>query len=230
VCIKVFGCLGPLPDPVWGPSDNVFTFAATIKTHHQLCQFRGQPLTDFKTSELYLHGIWGVHSPLANMQILNLHKEVVQKIDGDFELPPQWQVDALANILFTTVEHDPTDNFRLPGASTCGAGICAACMAITGLDSPNLVHIQGFVAMIAKARAGTPERGTQCTFPRPCNKEHPPPLTLPALLLAGTAVFVLMVLVKRAAGLDMRQFNVISLPCSTTSNSTLQAASTKLPC
>jgi hypothetical protein len=36
VCIKVFGRLGPLPDPVWGPSDNVFTFAATIKTHHQL--------------------------------------------------------------------------------------------------------------------------------------------------------------------------------------------------
>ena len=36
VCIKVFGHLGPLPDPVWGPSDNVFTFAATIKTHRQL--------------------------------------------------------------------------------------------------------------------------------------------------------------------------------------------------
>jgi hypothetical protein len=36
VCIKVFGCLGPLPDPVWGRSDSVFTFAATIKTHCQL--------------------------------------------------------------------------------------------------------------------------------------------------------------------------------------------------
>jgi hypothetical protein len=114
VCIKVFGCLGPLPDPVWGPSDDVFTFATTIKTHRQLRRFRGQPLTYFETSELYLHGVRGVHSPLATMQILNLQKEVVQKIDGDFELPPQWQVDALANILFTTVEHNPTDDFRLP--------------------------------------------------------------------------------------------------------------------
>jgi hypothetical protein len=102
-------------------------------------------------------------------------------------------------------------------------------MAITGLDSPNLDHVQGFSAMIAKAIAGTPERGTQRTFPRPCNKERPP-LTLPTLLLAGTAVFVLTVLVKRAAGLGMRQFNVISLPCSSTSNNTLQAALTKLPC
>jgi hypothetical protein len=36
VCIKVFGRLGPLPDPSWGPSDDVFTFSATIKTHCQL--------------------------------------------------------------------------------------------------------------------------------------------------------------------------------------------------
>jgi hypothetical protein len=126
-------------------------------------------------TELYLHGVRGVHSSLATVQILNLHKEVVQEIVGDFELPPQWQVDALANIFFTTVEHDPTDDFRLPGASTHGAGIRAACMAITGLDSPNLNHVQGFSAMIAKASAGTPEHGTQCTFPRPCNKERPPP-------------------------------------------------------
>jgi hypothetical protein len=109
------------------------------------------------------------------MQILNLHKEVVQEIDRDFEQPPQWQVDALANIHFTTVEHDPTDNFRLPGASTHGAGIPAACMAITGPDSPNLDHVQGFSAMIAKASVGTPERSTRCTFPRPRNKERPSP-------------------------------------------------------
>jgi hypothetical protein len=43
VCIKVFGRLGPLPDPVWGLSDNVFTFAAMIKTHRQLRQFCAQP-------------------------------------------------------------------------------------------------------------------------------------------------------------------------------------------
>jgi hypothetical protein len=101
-----------------------------------------------------------VHSPLATVQILNLHKEVVQEIDGDFELPPQWQVDALANILFTMVEHGPSDNFPFPGASTLGAGIRAARMAITGPDSPNLDHSQGFSSMIAKASAGTPERGT----------------------------------------------------------------------
>ncbi len=132
-------------------------------------------LTDFETSELYLHGIWGVHSLLATAQIFNLHKEVVLEIDKDFELPPQWQVDTLANILFTTVGHDPTDNFCLPGAFTCGAGICAARMAITGPDSPNLDHVQGFSAMIAKASAGTPKHGTQHTFPRPRNKERPPP-------------------------------------------------------
>jgi hypothetical protein len=91
-------------------------------------------------SELSLHGFWGVQSSLATVQILNLHKEVVQEIDGDFELPPQWQVDALANIPFTTVEHNPADDFHLPGTSTHGAGIRAACMAIMGPDSPNLNH------------------------------------------------------------------------------------------
>ncbi len=101
-----------------------------------------------------------MHSSLATVQILNLHKEVVQEIDKDFELPPQWQVDALANILFTTVEHDPADNFHLPGASTRGAGIRAAHMAITGPDSSSLNHIHGFSTMIAKATAGTPECGT----------------------------------------------------------------------
>jgi hypothetical protein len=200
---RFFGRLGPLPDPFWGPSDNAFTFATTIKTHRQLHRCRGQPLTDFETSELYLHGIWGVHTPLATVQILNLHKEVVQEIDRDFELPPQWQVDAMANILFTTVEHNLTDNFRLPGPSTRGAGLCAAHMATTGPDSPNLNHVQGFSTMIANASAGTPERYIV----------HPPP-TLPTLLLAGTAVFVSTVLVKRAACLGMRQFDVISLPCS----------------
>jgi hypothetical protein len=109
------------------------------------------------------------------MQILNLHKEVVQEFNGDFELPSQWQVDALANILITMVEHDPSDDFRLPGVSPRGAGIHVACMAITGPDSPNLDHVQGFSAMIAKANAGTPERCTPCTFPRPRNKESPPP-------------------------------------------------------
>jgi hypothetical protein len=39
-------------------------------------------------SEHYIHGVWGVHSPLATVLILDLHKEVVQEIDGDFELPP----------------------------------------------------------------------------------------------------------------------------------------------
>ncbi len=66
----------------------------------------------------------------------------------------------LLNILFTTVEHNPTDDFRLPGTSTHGTGIRAARMAITGPDSSNLDHIQGFSAMIAKATVGTPEHGT----------------------------------------------------------------------
>jgi hypothetical protein len=57
-----------------------------------------------------------------------------------------------------------------------------------------------------------------------------PPRTLPALLLAGAAMFILIVFVRRAAGLGMRQFNVISLPCPSTSNDTLQAASTGLLC
>jgi hypothetical protein len=110
-------------------------------------------------TELYLHGVWGVHSSLATVQILNLHKEVVQDFNEDFELPSWWQVDALANILFTTVEHNPADDFRLPDASTRGASIRAACMAITGPDSSNLSHIQGFSAIIAKTTAGTPEHG-----------------------------------------------------------------------
>jgi hypothetical protein len=88
VCIKVCGRLGPLPDPVCGLSDDVFIFAATIKTHCQLHRFCGQPLTDFKMSEstFMAFGVFTPHWLLCKSSIFA--KRLCRKLTRTLSYPP----------------------------------------------------------------------------------------------------------------------------------------------
>ncbi len=72
VCLDIFDLVWAVKEPHWSNDDNIFSFAMWTKTYRHLCCFRGQPLMARQVSELYLMGIQGTHSHLAQAMLLHL--------------------------------------------------------------------------------------------------------------------------------------------------------------